>query len=86
MYHLFKLGGNCEENCTADEFVKRVFRDLTTSVHLANGGDTITREVFGLFWNEITELVDFCKGNGLEMMLNESKQRGMFWMEIRDLQ
>jgi len=80
LYHVFNIGDD-EDHVTEEEFVKRVFRGWTSSVHIAD--DKITREAFGMDWENIVILVDFCKENGLKFDVNESKNRGMCWIEIR---
>lgn len=83
LYHVFNIGEDeDEDHVTEEEFVKRVFRGWTSSVHIADD-DTITREVFGVDWENIVILVDFCKENGLKFDVNESKNRGMCWIEIQ---
>lgn len=82
LYHVFNIDEG-EDHVTEDDFVKRVFRGWTESVHIS-GDNMITREVFGVNWENMVILVDFCKANGLKFDINESKNSGMCWIEIHN--
>ena len=84
LYQFFNLGDELAENCTDDEFVQRVFKGLTNAVHLVDSGTMITREVFGLDWKQILDLIDFCKKHGFKFDLDGSKNYQEFWIQIED--
>ena len=69
-----------EDEITVDEWVNRVFKDRTTMVRLS--GKTLYFRVFGISWEQLSALVDLCRGLGLKLSFTGSKEYTMFIMEI----
>lgn len=68
------------DDCTEDEFVTRVFKGREESMGIESR--RFWYIFFGLWWEVLEPLTDFCKQNNLEMNIHGSKEHEEVYLEI----
>jgi hypothetical protein len=78
---LYDLNDDLKDDGTKDEYITRVFRGETFIIIMDD--DKITNETFGIFWEELNKIVDFCKENGLTVDIDGSRKDETIIVKIR---